>query len=179
MTSLVQTRNNIRKVIKDLEQTRENEYQLIVLDALALLKRRVINTGKDSEGKSFSDYSEAVVPFWYFAGKDGVSSNDVKRLKDKSGYFASYRDLREVKGRPTKFKNFSFTNKMWNSLETAALSHNNGVVVIGFKASSDREDVVNIHHEQEGLLRFSDDEIKLVRSLSKKRIMDAFKRNGL
>lgn len=170
---------SFQNLVNDLNSSRTAEYEVIVLDAMALVKKRVINQGIDADGNSFGGYSEAVVPFWYARGKDGVSSNDVDRLKAKHGYFASYRDLREIKGLPTSNKNFSFTNKMWNSLEAFTISNSGGKIVIGLRTSNDRDEILEIHHSQSEILNLSEAETKLVRQLSRQRILNAFKRNGL
>ena len=103
----------------------------------------------------------------------------MNRLKAKHGYFASYHDLREIKGLPTGDKNFSFTNKMWNNLEAFTVSVNKGRVVIGLRTSNDRDEVLQIHHAQSEILDLNKEETQLVRKLSRNRIEDAFKNNGL
>lgn len=179
MSTIGETILKLERLQKDLDSTRSDDYELIVRDVVALVKRRVINTGTDAEGGQFSPYSRAVVPVWYFQGKEGVSANDIERLRASKGYFASYRDLREVKGRPVAYKNFSFTNKMWTGLDAYAESESNGVVTIGFTTAKDREDVLNIHHEQSEILKLSKEERTLLLTLARERLIRKFNQAGL
>lgn len=179
MSTIGETILKLERLQQELDNTRAEEYEVIVRDVVALVKRRVINTGTDADGGQFSPYSTAVVPYWFFRGKDGVTANDIQKLKEQKGYFASYRDLREVKGRPINYKNFSFTNKMWTSLDAFAESESDGVVVIGFTTTNDRVDILNIHHEQSEILKLSKEERTLLQTLSRERINRKFYLAGL
>jgi len=170
-------------VIKDIESDREANATKIVLDSLALVKRRVINTGKDETGKEFGKYSTALVPFWYYYGKETNRNNKtaVAELYRRKGYLASYKDWREVNNLPTAFINFSFTNKMWNSLTPVIVVTRESRTVIGVEASSAKEqDKLNFQNARFGdILALNKQERELVTLANNARILQAFEKNGL
>lgn len=175
--------SRLNGTIRDIENDRSSTAVKITLDSLALVKRRVINTGKDSEGGSFGRYSKAVVPFFYYYGKETNRSNKqaVEDLKKKYGFFASYRDWRDVNNLQTEFINFSFTNRMWNSLVPVVLVDNKDRSVVGIQAkTSNEEDKVKFQNARFGdILALSKDERDLLKQINEQRILDAFEKNGL
>src|SRR5690606_35341647 len=90
--------DNLGKAIDLIEKDRENECLRIVNDAMALLKRRIINDRVDNTRAAFGQYSDAVVPYWMYAGMEslGDATNRANVLKNRHGYWASYQDWREV-----------------------------------------------------------------------------------
>lgn len=169
--------------IKAIEDERNANATKIVLDSLALVKRRVINTGKDDQGQKFGDYSKALVPFWFFKGKETNRNNQsaVRELYAKKGFFASYRDWREVNNLQVSFINFSFTNRMWNSLVPVVAVEAESRTVIGIQAKSQKEeDKLKFQNARFGdILALSKDERNLVKQANDARILGAFQKNGL
>jgi len=155
----------------------------MALDTLALVKRRVINTGKDKSGRQFGKYSIKDVPFWFYFGKETNRNNKaaVQELYNKHGYWASYKDWRDVNNLPTNFINFSFTNRMWNSLVPVVLVNNTNRTVVGIQAKTTKEeDKLKFQNARFGdILALSKSEEDLLRQLNLNRILGKFKKNGI
>src|SRR5688572_19897873 len=122
---------NLKAAIDELNNTREAETTRIMHDDLALVSSRVINKGLLSDGSSTGGYSEAVVPYWMQGGGDYNKKNaafDIKKkqqeLLKKVGYFASYKNWRQINNRPVAFKNFSFTGNMWKKIKALIVGSN-------------------------------------------------------
>lgn len=181
--SIEQFITSLRATIKDIEDNRVKDVQKIAADSLALVKRRVINKGKQADGSSFGTYSTKVVPFWFYIGKETNRSNQaaVDDLYNKFGFFASYRDWRVVNNLQVRFKNFSFTNRMWNSLRPVVEEQKPGRAVITIKARSQKEeDKVKFANAKHGdILALSKDERDLVTELNNDRIIGYFEKHGL
>lgn len=171
--------------ITEIEATREAEAMRIVGDALALVKRRVINTGTKADGSTFGDYSDTLVPVWFFKDKESrsVSAYDklyqavkagnkgakVKRKSRKddseyTSYEASYEDWREVNNLPTDFKNFSFTGRTWQSVLPEITLKSDSRIVVTIQAT-DQEAIKKLEYvsaQSGNILEPSKEEVDLV-----------------
>jgi len=169
--------------ITEIENDREANAVKIVLDSLALVKRRVINSGKDHQGKQFGQYSKAVVPFFFYYGKETNRNNKtaVQELYEKNGFFASYYDWRVVNNLQVDFINFSFTNRMWSSLTPVVTVKNKNKTVIGVQAKTAKEEAkLQFQNARFGdILELGVNERNMVKVANDNRILNAFKNNGL
>lgn len=175
--------DKLSKTIKDIESERSKAALKLSLDSLALVKRRWINTGRDSQGKRYN-YSDAKIPFWFFRGKETNrdNANAVQDLYDKYGFFASYKDWRVVNNLPVRFINFSFTNRMWTAIQPRIKIEEAGRTVVTVEALSDNENAkvkFSNHRINGDILELSDDERNLLTVLNRKRILGAFDKNGI
>jgi hypothetical protein len=153
---IAEFQQRLNDTINEIEANRESEALIIVNDALRLIKRRVINSGTKADGSTFGDYSDTLVPVWFFKEKESraVSAYDklyqavkagnkgakVKRKsrKDDSEYTsleASYTDWRDVNNLPTEFKNFSFTGRTWQSVLPEITLRSESRVVVTVQAT--------------------------------------------
>lgn len=175
--------SRLNKTADDIERERPEEVLKLTLDSLALVKRRVINTGKDSGGNNFGKYSKAVVPYWFYYNKETNrnSATAVNQLLQRFGYFASYENWREVNNLQTNFINFSFTNRMWNSLAPSIDHNGEGRTVVVVKSRTDDEEKkVQYQNARFGdILALNKEERALLTQLNENRILDKFKQNGL
>lgn len=169
--------------IKEIETERGSNAVKIALDSLAMVKRRVINTGKNEIGQSYGKYSKAVVPFFYYYGKETNRNNKtaVDELRRKHGFFASYHDWRVVNNLQVNFINFSFTNRMWSSLAPVVLINRESRTVVGIEAKSSKDqDKLEFQNARYGeILAVNKDERALIKQANDARILGAFKNNGL
>lgn len=102
----------IGRVIRRLEQTRQTETELIAGDALALIKNRVQNEGKDFKEQKLTSYSTTQVPAYWFAAR---SLNQAAKAKLKKRKTASYKDFRRFNGLPVNYTNLTVTGGMWRA----------------------------------------------------------------
>ncbi len=175
--------NRLGATIIDIENSRDANAVKIALDSLALVKRRVINTGVNEKGSKFGNYSKAVVPFFYYYGKETNRNNAtvVKELYERKGFWASYRDWREVNNLPVEFINFSFTNRMWSSLAPAIETRERFRTVVGIAARTGKEqDKLNWQNRRFGdILAVNQQERDLISRANDARIRGSFQKNGL
>ena len=101
----------IKILIDDINASREEESVLIGQELRTLVRTRVQNQKVNSEGSAFGQYSEALLPQWYFYGKSLNLSAD-KELHT-GDWFISYSDFREMNNLNTGDINFTFTGDMW------------------------------------------------------------------
>lgn len=140
------------RVIRDLERQRPQEAQKIANDTLALVKRRVINTGQAADGTQFSPYSP------------------------------QYAELRESRGRPTSYKNFSFVGTMWKETIPVVRETRPGVSIIEISASGNlSKDKIRWNSTREGkaITDLSQDEQELLNELNQERLTNLFKKYGI
>lgn len=87
-------------------------------DLAALIKNRVVQTGKNAEGQAFSPYSEKEVPAYFYYGKSRSQQAEQRvRAKAKKREGVSYREFRNLNNLNTDIKNFEFTGEMWRGVE--------------------------------------------------------------
>lgn len=171
----------LQATLNDLRSTREASAIFIAGDVLALLKSRVINTGKDDKLKKIGTYSTAVVPIWMYKDKEKRRKNAVEALLKTYGYFASYRDWRVVNGLEVQFKNFQFTGHMWHSIGPIVIEKDDTSVTIGITAGTDNA-VKKLRHviaKHPNILNFSKAEQDALSKAQSKRLVAALIRNGI
>lgn len=144
--------DNLDAAINELESGQAANEQKIARDALALTKRRVIQTGVSQDGSKFSDYSPG---------------------------YARYRsDL----GRPTNYKNFSLTNQMWNSLDAVVIEQKPGINVIAYINEGEfnnNKRIWNSNREQKPIAALNEKEIQLLTKFNLARIEGVLKKYKL
>lgn len=173
----------LEETIEILEKDREEMAMAIVSDILALLKRRIINERVDANGQPFGQYSEAVVPFWYYSDKEslGNAPQRADEMKERVGYWASYQDWREQNNLLGENINFSFTGEMWKSVIPVVVSKRGEGITIGIIASNENSAAkLNYQmHAYPNLLDLSPAEEKLLNTLNQERLNKAFQKTGL
>ena len=89
---------------------------IAALDLVQEIADRVIETGQTADGGKFTPYSERpALAFLYFGQSVNAGGEAKVRKAAKEGRAVSYKQFRQYNGRPTDFKNFSFSNQMWRS----------------------------------------------------------------
>jgi len=171
--SLKEWTNRLKGFVNELEEKRNEECLRIAHDALALVKRRLINEKVDSKGEPLGSYSRAVVPFWFYKGKETNRDNAkaVQELYDKHGYFASYYDWRVVNNLPVDSINLSFTNKMWSKMAALIVESKLFKVVIKFEPTTEPERLKLGYHLERwpGLLQLNEKELNFVIQANRER----------
>lgn len=185
MPSINDFRSNIQRAIAELRANRRTETTLMMLDELALIKARVINTGEKADGGDFGKYSEALVPYWFHGSNLKNADFNVKKkqaeLLKKKGYFASYKDWREINNRPVQFKNFSFTNEMWNGIRPLVVAEDQDSTSYVF-GSEDKavQDKIDWNKGRDGdFLKQSPEERALIARLNQERVQKVLRKYEL
>jgi|SRR5690625_88126 len=166
-----------------LEQERERTAIENASNIMALLQQRIINDRINASRQPFGTYSRAVVPFWYFGGQDTrrASANALSDLYEKTGYFASYADWREVNNLLGDELNFSFTGEMWKSMKTVVVDSGKDIISVGWVFDDPEKDTIFGYHLNRfpDLLDLSPDEEQILREMSDERILKAAQKAGL
>lgn len=92
--------------------------------ALSLIKARIINEGKDHNGKSFGKYSTNKLPFFFFQDKglgkgadDKLAAEKKRQSKlPKKDQGLSYEGWRKINGLQTGHVDMSFTKETLNDI---------------------------------------------------------------
>ncbi len=177
---------NILRAINELKATRVVECNKIMHDDLALVKSRVINTGKLSDGGTAGGYSQAVVPSPFYV-KNLLRMNftspiaKLKEIQKKHGWHFSYETFRKETGRETAFKNFSLSGKMWKAVEAMITGQTNESITYEL-GSPDPEvqKLIDYNTAQSGdFLLQSPDERKLISDLNRQRVLRILQKHKL
>lgn len=121
-------------------------------DMCADIANRVINTGQNADGGTFTPYSTKPVPAFWYRGRSVNAGGEAKiRAAEKKREGVSYRQFREFNGRQGAPKNFSFTNAMWRGfgVKNAQFNGTAYVLLIGGK-TQDSADKIEWMAGQEG-----------------------------
>jgi hypothetical protein len=173
----------LKNLVAILDNERENIAMQMMSDVMALMKSRVINERKDSDGQSFGTYSEAVVPYWYYKGKESKGNSEARanQLLEDKGYWASYQDWREVNNLTGNEINFSFTGEMWKSLQPVISTKGSGSITIDMVAEGDDNDKKLGYQLARfpQLLDLDGREEALLEKLNQRRLDDALLKAGL
>jgi len=107
----------INAIVRVLAETRANEALLFGREALALIRRRIQNTGRDANESQLGDYSTNPLPAFFYFGKSVNASGETKvRAAAKKGKKLSYSDFRRANNRETDFVELTFTGAMWREM---------------------------------------------------------------
>jgi len=110
--------NKINTITRILSETRANEALLFGREALALIRRRIQNTGRDANESQLGDYSTTPLPAFFYFGRSVNASGETKvRAAAKKGNKLSYKDFRNANNRETDFVDLTFTGAMWREMD--------------------------------------------------------------
>lgn len=157
-----------RMVVEDVQKRAALEISLQSLDQL---KNRIQTRGEKADGSKFKAYSQAKVPYWYFAGRSRTGSDQaIRRLKGSikkpqgDGYHASYEQWRRANNLQTRHKDFRFTGDLWRSIKPYIRSESVGEVEIEINATNpkERQKVDWISDQQGEILELSPSELQQI-----------------
>ena len=121
----------------------------MALDATALIKDRIVNTGVDAKGNSLGSYSDNELPAFFFKGKalnaggtklyEDVTTGKKKKGQIKKGI--SYKEWREANNRPTDHVTLSFSGTTMKDIGVVKILEggNKIVTVVGSKNTKTRQ----------------------------------------
>lgn len=134
-------------------------------DLAALIKNRVVQTGRNAEGQAFSPYSEKQVPAYLYYGKSRSQQAEQRvRAKAKEREGVSYREFRNLNNLNTDVKNFEFTGEMWRGVEVQETRQGQVSVIVLAGGSQTVRDKLRYATEAEriNILKPAKEEIKVV-----------------
>lgn len=159
--SLSEYIQNFDKTVQEFQNVQGSILLVAAEDAKALVKKRVIETGVNHEGRRFASpnnsngYSRKPMltngsGFFVQSGNNKKAGTKEKRKElkwvtiKKGGRTIrlyelerGYEEFRELQGRQVEHVDFSYTNRMWSSVDI--ISKSNNEVVIGAKSTENRK----------------------------------------
>lgn len=111
MSGFRELANTLRTAISTVTASRETEAVRIASNTLALVESRIIQTGKDSDGKRLPGYSTTQLPksSYYNKSRNTGSDNRVRKAKKT----LSYMGFRQLNNLQTDHVDLYFTGEMW------------------------------------------------------------------
>lgn len=125
----------------------------IAIDAAALIKNRIENSGINDKGKSLGTYSENQLPLFFFnpqdkaqeisdkVGKKNIAGEGSrKKKKEFKGNSLSYSDWRIGNGFSNKYVSLNFTGDMWEDTGVVkqVIDSKTTITTVGGKNTKDR-----------------------------------------
>ena len=170
----------IRKTKAQLLAQRQSDAILIGKESLALVRRRIQNTGEDSFGSDFEGYSDNPLPPFFFIGKSVNASGENRvRRAQKEGTGLSYKEFRQANNRRTDIVDLTFTGAMWREMDVFIQSNENTSTTVSIKPRTERSrKVAAFNSERYGnILRMSKNEISTIRKANLDRVLKIFQSN--
>lgn len=154
----------IQGVISDIEGGAVTDLMVqLATDTLATIRQRVQQTGIDSNGAKYRDYTEGYKKF-------------------KMGLTADKKTGRRYPNRYKGYTDFSLTNDMWNSMQVVKVNDNMAAIMA---TGSDKTGISNRDKLQRNTDKFgpineaSQDERKQIVADYKTGVLNIFARHGL
>ena len=161
-------------------------------DALALIKMRVQEEGRDAEGKEFEPYSESdmlvgcksmnkSVCNSYFGKQNNKKHEWVTIKRGGKNYSLAvleggYKKLRQMHGRQTSHVDFTFSGAMWSNISiiSSGGEHSSGVVRLGPNNEETRKILKGNISKRGPILELSREEIKTLSGIYKNKVKQFF-----
>lgn len=171
----------------------------IASDALAMIRKRVTESGRNAEGGMYEKYSTRP----YFTNCASMSTdacNQIAGSKEKRRQLdwatittssgkkvrmfklpGGYKQFRELHGRQTGFVDFSFSGRMWANIKILSSfeEHQDGVARIGAGQQENKDKLAWNTDLKGDILKLSDEEIREIMTTYDMGIQQIFTKNGL
>lgn len=169
--------SRLHALLVQCNQNSVNNARLVGINALALVKKRVTQEGKDSSDSVIPGYSNKKVPKYYYKNKKARSGSAYSQLDD----LVSYEDWREANNLATDKVTYFFTGEMWNSMKVAVLSSNNGVsrVLLGPSGEENIKKFAGLSASKGEFLTPTKSEMLILAKANRDKKINDFRRAGL
>lgn len=160
----------LKLLIEDLNASREEDSIKVAVDLSAGIRKRVSNDKVNADGTPFGQYSNALLPRWFFYGKSRTNGAD---QKVRSGnYFLSYAEFREINGLQSGDIDFLFTGEMWKNTGVVLVENNTDTCLVQIGGQTQRsQDILKWQEPKHGnIIEPSEKEINDVRSAHLERV---------
>jgi hypothetical protein len=129
--------NRVKQVLLVAEKEFPAINARIGLNALGLIKNRIINEGKSASGSSFGKYSTNPLPAFYFAGKglsggaDKAMESELKKQRKAGVKYpgVSYEKWRDINGLQTAHVDMKFSGDMWADMAVLETKNEGGNII--------------------------------------------------
>lgn len=160
--------NRLTRGLQRLDSELEAQVSKAGADMVALITNRVVQTGENSDGGKFSDYSTTEVPAFFFFNKSRNASGEAQvRKKAKAKESISYKEFRGLNNLNTSPKNFEFTGEMWRGFGVAKIQKTPTgarLTIGGRNQASEQKIGWNSEQEKRSIIQPSAQEIQIVKT---------------
>ncbi len=103
----------LKLIVEELNAQREDNTIQIAGEVMKQVRTRVQDKKINADGSVFGQYSQALVPQWFFYGK---SNTDTAEADLRAGpWFVSYAEFRELNNLDSGDINFTFSGDLWRN----------------------------------------------------------------
>ncbi len=171
MPKLSDIGNNFIQALNEIRVTRPIETEMLAREALALVRLRIQRQGGDENGSAFGQYSDAVVPRWYF---DKLMTSGSKKVLERKGWFVSYKDARDARGFQTDTYDYTFTGQFFNELKATILGNSLSSTTAIIRGSERSQNILDWQSDKidKSILLLSVEELRIVNDAYFERIDD-------
>jgi len=202
--------NPLNAIIRDIKSNAMGNMMVqIGVTATTMIRKRIIETGKNADGGDYGKYSEKPMLVgcktfkskdcnkffnspsieWKSIRKKGITKPAKGQHNKKEDYWRlavlehGYKELREITlgSDKVRFIDFSFSGQMWRNIKvySSNTEHNQGIVRIGATTPLDQAKLAGNTEKKGPILKLSKEEIKTLSGIAKKELIQIFHNNGL
>ena len=166
----------LKLITEELNARREDDSIQIADEIIKQVRNRVQEQKVDADGTAFGQYSQALLPQWYFYGK---SNNDSAEAELKAGdWLVSYADFRELNNLDSGDINFTFSGDMWRN--TGVVQVQNGAesttVTIGGQDARSQDILAWQEPRYGNIIEANEEEIEFATEAHRERIFGTINR---
>ena len=181
-------------VIKTMDMKQGVIMASLGIEALTMIKKRVIETGVDAKGSKYKPYSTKAM-LTNCSALTSSACSTIAGSKDKRrdlnwvtikghrlfNLSGGYKQFREIQGRQTTHVDFSFNNDMWNDINliSKAGQHKQGIAVIGARDGHQKKVLAGNTDRRGDILDLSIKEIDYLRDEYNLETLKIFRGKGL
>ena len=163
-------------IVEELNAQREDDSIQIADEVIKQVRNRVQDKKVDADGSAFGQYSQALVPQWFFYGK---SNTDTAEADLKAGpWFVSYAEFRELNNLDSGDINFTFSGDLWRNTGVVQVQNNADVTTVTIGGQDARsQDILAWQEPRYGnIIEASEEEREFAQEAHRERIFGTINR---
>lgn len=175
MSGLNKLADKYAKMIKAINDDRDNFAMVTAKDAHALTALRIQEQGKDADEAKMPLYSRSKLKYWLINPTKFTAPGKIKKFKEdaeKGKNDGSYHALRQSYGLPTNKRTLTFDGNMFKSIIQKITKRNKvmtEVTIMAGDQENQKKVAANSKIVGKNILQFSEKEKESVKAASKKR----------
>ena len=166
----------LKLIAEEITARREDDSIQIADEVMKQVRNRVQEKKIDADGSAFGQYSQALVPQWFFYGK---SNTDTAEADLRAGdWFVSYADFRELNNLDSGDINFTFSGDMWRNTGVVQVQNGNESTTVTIGGQDARsQDILAWQEPRYGnIIEASEQEIEFATEAHRERIFGIINR---
>ena len=166
----------LKLIAEEITARREDDSIQIADEVIKQVRNRVQEKKVDADGSAFGQYSQALVPQWFFYGK---SNNDSAEADLRAGdWFVSYAEFRELNNLDSGDINFTFSGDMWRNTGVVQVQNGNESTTVTIGGQDVRSQNILAWQEPRygNIIEASEQEIEFAQEAHRERIFGIINR---